>query len=118
MSVAHLPPAPRSKLSRNVLTALAAGPATMADALRDLRSIRQFGRLSVGRFFEEVDRLIDAGYLRPVLPGICGPVEVNGFTRVRHRSGRLRARLWTAAFRLDVDLSTAESDCVSGGDEL
>lgn len=120
-------PVPRTEVSRRLLGALAARPETMAAALRDVRSTPRFRRLTVGRFFWEIDRLIDAGYLRPesrptppavpTPPAAPAPAEFARPSRVRVRSGRLAVSLRTAALALQVDLSVTESDSVIGGEE-
>lgn len=121
MSVVQAFPGPRTELSRKILMSLAARPATMADSLRHLRTSRRFQRLSVGRFFWEIDRLVDAGYLCPAsdtLLETSGPASGGRCCRLaRVRSWRLRARLQTARIHLDVHASMAESDFVSGGEE-
>lgn len=114
-------PVPRTEVSRNLLSALATRPETLADALHDLRCTHRFQRLTVGRFFWEIDRLIDAGYLRsafaPVPLAVSAPVEVRSPGRARVRSGRVNVSVHTRAFDLHVDLSVSESDSVIGGDE-
>jgi hypothetical protein len=103
---------PRAELSRRVLAALREQP-TAASALRALRSRHRFRQLSVGRFFEEIDRLADAGYLGSASTSTPPPVRTLYAVRTRRaRSARLRA-----ALRVDIALYVTESDRPSGGDQ-
>lgn len=75
----------------------------------------------MGRFFWEVDRLIDAGYLASPSLSLTEPVsEPNGTPRsfwARARSGRLDISMQTPTFHLHIDLSMIATDSVTGGDE-
>lgn len=115
-------PVPRTELSRSVLMTLADRPQSMGEALVRLRSSHRHRRVTVGRFFWEVDRLTDAGYLVPATGSLTRPVSASAQARSRFfrawvRSGRLNVIARTRAFHLHIDLSVSASDSLTGGDE-
>ncbi|MGH7919785.1 MAG: hypothetical protein ACREQM_07565 [Candidatus Dormibacteraceae bacterium] len=107
-------------MAREILSALAGGPKSIAEVLFQVRRRTRFGGPSIGWFFGELDRLADAGYLTGAAgnrwsAGPIAAVTAGAGRRSRVRRRRIRALLTARSFQVEVQIEASEIDAEHPG---